>query len=818
MQDDIFHRAANSHGRPAVTVALFFISGILISSLFPRSELLFWLFLFLSVVALLSSLFACRTKWFGVCIAVTFVLLGYLRYSADSTRPNSILWSEIAEPSRNILAWGTVVDRPTIREDRARFIVRTDSLFDGTIKLRGRKDLLAIVSPDPRFDNGLMEIRYGEYVLVHGVIHIPVGRRNPYEPDFNRFLELNGIDALLYVRGYYNVESQGMGRANLFITEVVVPIRNYVSGIIDRNHAGEQAHFLRGLLLGDRSRISDDVRETFVVVGVIHVLAVSGLHVGIVTIILLSLFSLFRIPRTIRIFLTIGGLILYMFVTGAAPSVVRATVMASIILLGFLFQRKSDIYNSIAVAALVLLFFDTRELFKPSFQLSFAAVVSIVYFYPRFWQGIRTNVPAVESGWVVKYILQLFLVSCAAQIGTLPFTAYYYERISVAAFAANLFVIPGVFLVLSFGFTSAIFGLVSRTLEIIYGTVTEVLLTGILQFVGYMSRLSYASFEVHHFGILNGLIFYAVIAIIFHLNDPVRFRKAVIAFLGMLNIFMLHYNLTFDPTSRQPKLRITMLDVGQGTAILIEFPDGQTMLYDGGPRTLVSDAGETIVVPFLKRHGIRYLDSVVISHPHADHYGGLPAVLREITVGTIYDTGQPASGAWLNELHSEIERQGIPVHFVQAGDKFKEFENVRVYVLHPAPVFIQDLEDTRIWNLNNVSIVLLIVYGDVRILLTGDAEIEAEHYMLHFYGDFLRADILKAGHHGSSTSSTERFVSMVSPSHVLISVGRMNRFNHPGNDVIQRFNDHGVEIFRADYHGAVIVQSCGREYTVYTMR
>jgi competence protein ComEC len=818
LQDDVFSRAANMRGRPAVCVVLFFIAGILFSHLLPVPlKVLPYIFGIITVFILSSALWFKRTQS-GIIVALLFILLGYTKYTIEFSFSRNVSAEMFVEPSRNVLVWGTIVDRPRIREDRAQFIVRIDSLNDGIRSFYTTSDLLVSASPDMRYDRGLVQIEYGDYVLVHGFITLPAGRRNPYEPDFNRYLSLHSIDALLYVRGYHNFETSGTGKASSFMTAFINPLRNYVSGVIDRNVSGDSAHFLRGLMLGDRSRISEEVREHFISAGVIHVLAVSGLHVGIVTVIIFSVFGFLRIPRIPRILLTIAGLVIFMYMTGAAPSVIRATVMTSIILLGIVFQRKSDIYNSIAVAALVLLMYDTRELFKPSFQFSFIAVLAIVYLYPRFREGMMRRFPRLEERWLLRYTVQLFLVSCAAQIGTLPFTAFYFERVSLAAFGANLLVIPCVFFVLSFGFAAAVLGMLSPLLEKIYGHTSDFLLTCMLRFIEFVSQFSYASIEVYNFSMIDGMIFFAVMAVIVHINNPRRFRLSVIALMMVLNVCIVGYNINFDADRRRAILSLTMLDVGQGDALFIEFPDGKTMLYDSGPRTIRSDAGERIVVPFLKRHGIRHIDAVVVSHPHADHYGGLEAVLNEVSVGTVYDTGQSGSGQWYTSLHKKIERENIPVTLLRAGDFIGGFENVRIYIVHPAPPFVKKREDDRSWNLNNASIVLLIVYGNTRILLTGDAEREAEYYMIYIYDDLLRADILKAGHHGSGTSNTDGFLNIVAPEKAMISVGRLNRFNHPSEEVIRRFEEKDIAVYRTDRNGSIVVRSCGREFRIETMR
>jgi competence protein ComEC len=816
MQDALHSYTIALRGRPAVVVAVLYICGILLADAVPASGTAVRAAVPAIAALVLTAAVFRKGEVFSVLIALVFLAAGYAKYTADINLVRTAPMHRIAETKGNVLVWGTVADRPQQREDRTRMVVRMDSLFDGTATYRLTRELLVVVRPDARYDSGFPEVEYGDYLLIHGSISLPVGRRNPYEPDFNRYLELNNIHALLYVRGYYNIERMGAGRSNRFMGSVVGPIRTYLSGFIDRNLRGESAHFLRGLLLGDRSRIGDEVRESFIAAGVIHILAVSGLHVGIMTLIVFAVLGFLRVPRTARIAATIACLIVYMHVTGAAPSVVRATVMASIMLAGFVLQRRSDVYNSIAVAALVLLALDARELFKPSFQLSFAAVLSIVYLYPRFRDSVQRRVPSIESGFFRKFFIRLLLVSAAAQIGTLPFTVYYFERVSLIALAVNMFVIPGVFFALAFALAASLLGIFSAFLEQVYGLAAESLLSALLFAVDSVSQLPFASIELHGFGVSHALVFYTAAMSIAHLNEPGRFRVSVITCLAAVNLHLFVHIIEFDPSDRHELLRITMLDVGQGDALFIEFPDGKTMLYDAGPRTERFDAGERTLLPFLKRHGVTYIDAAVISHAHADHYGGLQAVLREVEVGIVYDSGLRPAGAWHRGLVQTIERRGIPYRSLRAGDRIDGFDNVRIYVVHPAPAFLPVTDDSESRNVNNTSVVLKIVYGGFRALLAGDAEREAEYYMTHYYGDFLRSDVVKAGHHGSYTSSTERFIGTVAPSSVLISAGRLNRFDHPADVVIERLRERSV--YRTDLHGAVTVRSCGGDYSITTMR
>jgi competence protein ComEC len=814
LQDEILARGTGVQSRPAVAVVLVFAAGILtghhVPYISPGVLLLFAGSIF--IVGLCTF----RYRLFPFAAVTLLFVCGFAKQQSDMRAPASGILAGLSDPPQNVLIWGTICDRPQLLDERVRFTIRTDSLTDGRIVYRIGRDILVNAVADARYDKSFIPLEYGDYLVVHGRVSIPPTRRNPYEPDVMRMLSLNNISALMYVRGYYNIERLDT-RGNIFIRSIIVPVRIYIADRIDTWIEGESAHFLRGLLLGDRSRIDRTVRDAFVSAGVIHILAVSGLHVGIITVIFYSVLGFFRLNRLSKILCTILGLLVFMFVTGAMPSVVRATIMASVVLIGVLVQRRSDIYNSIAIAALILLLFDTRELFKPSFQLSFAAVIAIISIYPVLRDIAHRIFPSLKDHGILYAGVQLFLVSTAAQIGTLPFTAVYFERISIVAFAANLIVIPAVGLIISFGFAMLVIGLVHETIGQYYAETSNLLLDGILRFVEFVGHLPYASIELFGFTILHGILYYCVIIVLINLNRPFYFKTGIFALLIFSNVYI-YTNILQTDFNARPLLRLTLIDVGQGDAILVEFPHGEVMLYDAGPKTVSSDAGERTVVPFLKRNGIRAIDAAVISHAHADHFGGFAAVLREIEVRSMYESGQPSSNAWYREVLDQLEAKGIPRVRVQAGDIIEGVKNVRLYVLHPSPDFVQSPGDNNHWNLNNASVVILIQYGMVRIILTGDAEMEAERYMVYIYHDFLDSEILKVGHHGSSTSSTERFIDLISPEKALISVGRLNRFRHPSNTVIDRLNDKKVSIYRTDYHGASVVETCGREVHVSVTR
>jgi competence protein ComEC len=249
-----------------------------------------------------------------------------------------------------------------------------------------------------------------------------------------------------------------------------------------------------------------------------------------------------------------------------------------------------------------------------------------------------------------------------------------------------------------------------------------------------------------------------------------------------------------------------MLDVGQGDAIFVEFPSGKTLLVDAGPKIWHYDAGEKIVSRFLKRRGFASLDAVLISHPHMDHFGGLQSVFLNLKVGQIIEgLAPPDTGVYFEYMKAASER-GTILFQTGLGKFLTMDEDVRIYVVHPL-----EREDVAS-NENNSSVVFKLEYGNTSILFTGDAETEAETKLAKRYGSFLRSQILKAGHHGSSTSSSDLFVRTVRPRAALVSVGLNNKFRHPSPEVMGRMKQDGIDVARTDEEGAIVFQSNGKKW------
>jgi DNA internalization-related competence protein ComEC/Rec2 len=297
-----------------------------------------------------------------------------------------------------------------------------------------------------------------------------------------------------------------------------------------------------------------------------------------------------------------------------------------------------------------------------------------------------------------------------------------------------------------------------------------------------------------------------------------RSRRWVWTVLSLLLASMLvacdfsEWEWLLTPPAPGPALHVTALDIGQGDSILVVSPSGKTMLVDGGNS---AKDGEEVILPYLRDHGYERLDWLVLTHPDADHVGGLPTVLRGIPVGTVLATGQTHTTQVYAEFLEEVQRardqQGTAVVRASAGLEVPFDPDVRLEVLGPSPEAIE--ED----DLNNASIVLRLTYGEISVLLTGDAEGPEEEWMIEQGAD-LSAQILKVSHHGSRSGTTDAFLDRVGPEVALISCSADNQYGHPHEEVLQRLSLHGVDVYRTDWHGTIEVTIDGVGYEVVPER
>jgi competence protein ComEC len=571
--------------------------------------------------------------------------------------------------------------------------------------------------------------------------------------------------------------------------------RAWVHDVVRTHLPPVSGALFEGLLLGERRQLPPTLVADFRAAGVFHVLAISGFNVGLVAGAVFLVLRLSRLPARAAAALALLALSAFAAVVGAAPSVLRATIMAGLVLTAQLLSRESTAWNSLAAAFLLLVAWEPRTLADPGLQLSFAATAAILHLGP----GLRTRL-----GSRCPHLLATALaVSIAAQLGVTPLMLVHWNQLSLVAIVANLAVVPLAALTTTLGLLAVATAGVSEALARLEFQSLWLCLVALRAVVRGFARVPLA---VVYLPAPPGTALAAgVLALILApLTRPGRGR-ALVAILGALAVAAAGWALRSDG-----HVRFVILDVGQGDAILVRAPEGQALLVDtggGGPGR--ADRGERVVVPVLRRLGVGRLTALALTHADPDHAGGLPGLVAGMPIDEVWVPDGIAATGW-QEL---VEAAGIRVQRLVRGDR-RWLGSVLVTALHPPPPARPEGAATARHgpgpdsDANNRSLVLRVEWGLAATLLMGDAEAAAEARLLAA-GVPLRATVLKVGHHGSRHASSPSFLAAAAPRLAVVSVGGRNPFGHPAPAALARLDAAGARLYRTDVDGAIDVASDG---------
>jgi len=448
----------------------------------------------------------------------------------------------------------------------------------------------------------------------------------------------------------------------------------------------------------------------------IHILAVSGLHVGFVVLILLIVVDLVRIPRRWQWLVIIIGLIFYAHLTSLKPPVVRAAIMAGVILIGQAFERDTNLFNCLGVAAIIILLWQPLQLFQLGFQLSFAAVAGIAFLYRplSFWFS-----RVIRWRWrIVRWAVALLAVSLAAQLATLPFSVTAFGRLPVTAIWGNLVVIPGAFVIVATAAVACMMAPLSSFVSSAYGAVADLTATALIAFTRWLATIPMAYVEGIH------IPFLLLVSYVFALATLAKWRRRARRWLLPATLVTLNLYIWPEALAARATLRVTFFDIGQGDSALLEFPNGNRLLIDTGPIYDDKSAAGRVLVPYFHRYGIRRLQAVIISHPHSDHLGGLPTLLNKIKIDTVYHCGVRTESGLAKTCNELMDSLRIPSRVLRAGDQLGGFGPAQIWTLLPRN------GERQYRNFNDASVVVKILFGEVSLLFPGDSERPGEARML----------------------------------------------------------------------------------------
>jgi competence protein ComEC len=643
-------------------------------------------------------------------------------------------------------------------------------------------------------------IGYGDLIRFKGRLKSPPGLRNPGGFNYRSFLRRKGIFYLTYI-SEGNIEFITSFLTNPFITKILFPIKHYCVGAISKNLDDVHSSLLKGLTVGLRGDIPDNIKEIFSDAGVIHILAVSGLHVGIISFFLFVLFRSLHIPFNVSILLSCVFLIIYAFMTGLRPSVIRATIMFIFIMMGTLGQRRVIVINTIAVSAILILIFNPLDLFDAGFQLSYVATFSIVILYRRIYDYFPQALKKIKV--VSRFLLLPLSVTIAAQLGTAPVIAYYFFKVPLASSISNLVIVPFVSLVIPSGFLTVLGNVIHHLIADIFAGANWILLHIIIKLSTFFSTIPNLRLWVRRPPFLFFLLYYPVLFTFFLMDRKKRIKYFVFTSLIIANIFMVSklYHLF------SPQLTVNFLDVSQGDASVIEFPHKQVCVIDGGKRSYFIDYGERVLIPFFRSKGIRTINTIIATHPDVDHYGGLITVMEKFKVDKLVVNGSPKRTYLYQKLLNTARRKGVSVYNVHKGEVLW-IGDYPFYMLNP-PV----LRGSKLPS-NEGSIVVKFGYGNVTFLFTGDYP----NRIFRIPHSLLDCTVLKFPHHGAKFFHAGSFLTAVDPEITTISVGGDNRFGHPVRENIHILNSLGSQIYRTDRDGAIILSTDGKTIKVKKMK
>ena len=668
-----------------------------------------------------------------------------------------------------------------------------------------------------------VNLEYGDKIFITGEFQEPQGMRNEGGFNYKEYLKSLNIYGSVKAK---NIKVIEQNKGNIFMNftyKISDEIKENIEEFMGEKYSG----LLLGLLLGDSSKIDENIEENFKITSLTHILAVSGAQVSYI---IAAMYSLLK--RKIGIQKTrvviIASLIFYMTLTGFSPSIVRAGIMGIILMISGLVFRKNDIINSIAISLFFMLVYNPFLLENVGLQLSYLGTIGIIGFNKTIILILK-NIQIRNKKWkykinrklilLISKIKEILAVTMSASLAVVPVMIYHFNLFGTYFLITNLLASIIIGPITLLGTLLVIISFISINIAKVLSYILKFLID-ILLFISSFSKLPISKIYIPTPTITFIIIIYLSLIIslfiykVFHERNPnttilrVRNLLALVKYKFKQNrddvikkIIIISIIISLCMIFIPRDLQINFVDVGQGDSTFIITPKNETILIDGGGSNTGSfDVGENTLLPYVLDKGYNKIDFMIISHFDSDHVGGLLTILEEIKVEKILIAKQEEQSENYKRFLNIVKEKNIPVIIGKEGDKINIEKDLYLDILFPES---EQIEENMI---NNNSLVFNMHYNNFSMLFTGDIEEIAEKRIIEITNKSrLKADIIKIPHHGSKTSSTRELLERVLPKIALIGVGKDNLFGHPSSETIDKLDELEIKTYRTDINGEIMI-------------
>ena len=752
-----------------------------------------------SMIAFLIAvgIFRFKKNFSAAAFIVLFLIVGAFRFQAvDTLPPNDI--SKFA--NQQVAITGRIIDAPDYALiDNQMYIVRfnvaVDSVktVDDTFDVTGKIRLTAHVA-----DSTIGRI--GDGIKAIGRLNLPTNYNNPGQIDSVNLLKTDGITARMSVTKSALTVEPTEGTIVTTFLRAMADVRRHYREMLDGAMPSEDSAAIFAMLFGGYGGLRAELIESFTTVGLIHILSVSGSHMSILAAAAGALASLLKLRSATKFLIGSAIIVSYAILSSCVPPVIRSAATACLTFYALAFNRQRDARRLLTITALIMLLFNPLLLFHISFQLSFTATAGILILSPLINRALKRFNP--NGNKFIEAIFTSLACTLGATVFPQPIVAWYFNQLSISSLLANLIVTPILESIIVAGLVAGMIAFVLPPLAKIICVALSLSFGAAYELTALIARLPASSVYFPTLQPIAAALYYLAIFLLIKFKpDKILLLKTV----GAVLIIVLPISFLVD---RNDQLKVHFIDVHQGDCALLITPNGRAAMFDtGGVREHTFDVGGRVVVPYLKHFGVTKLDYIFLSHSHEDHCEAVGSILKKIPVDHIITSHEPlsfyANAFGMSETDPDLNvlRPAID------GETF-DLDGVTIDVIYSPPFNAGG-------GANEFSNVYRARYGQASFLFTGDLIVEGEREILNRN---IKSTVLKVGHHGSTTSSSEEFISAVEPQYAVFCVGANNTFGHPRPQIVDRFKSFGVAIKRTDIDGAIIFSTDGRELRLSTYR